>query len=139
MRTLGKRSRPRLTIAGVERAVELTAYKIFNDSGTSTIMSAFENDDGRDWWLSGSALQSLETGSLWRLALEHSGEQVPFTVAPDGADVPSPDHPWATGTVVIGPPPDLGGTATDERFLFDFTWRIIDAPAFLTEVPDAIE
>lgn len=128
---LGSRSRPSITLDGLERAIELLDYTLTPTPGESFGLGDPFPDS--EWMLKGSAYQSLAVGSLYRYARDRSGETVAFTVRPLGNAAPTLDAPHYTGEVVIGPRPELGGSASDRFFVFEFAWRVLDEPAEVTE------
>lgn len=129
-RRLGSRSRPSITLGGLERAVELLDYRLApTPSDDVDILSPFP---ASEWTLSGAAFQSLETGSLYRYARAHSGETVAFTVRPKGNSTPTANAPHYTGRVVIGPKPSLGGSASERAFRFEFVWLVPEEPLEVT-------
>lgn len=121
---LGSRSRPSITLDGLERAVELLEYRL-----TPTPSEDYGLGDPfpeSSWILRGAAYQSLDTGSLYRYAREHSGETVAFTIRPLGNATPSAQRPHYRGEVIIGPKPELGGSASERHFLFEFSWSVLE-------------
>lgn len=127
---LGSRSRPSITLGGLERAVELTEYRLAPSAGDSFgLTDPFPESR---WTLNGAAYQSLDSGSLYRYARDHSGETVAFTVRPLGNAAATADAPHYTGQVVVGPRPELGGSTSDRAFLFEFAWDILGEPAEVT-------
>lgn len=128
---LGPRSRPSITLGGLERAVELLDYRLTpSPSEDVSILDPFPESE---WSLRGSAYQSLDTGSLYRYAREHSGETVQFTIRPLGNAMPTAYAPHYTGEVVVGPKPELGGSASARFFVFEFAWLVPDEPVEVTQ------
>jgi hypothetical protein len=124
---LGRHSRPSLTIEGIERAVELTSWKLTGEGGDDSLTVRSTVPD-RIVHLEGAAYQSTTRGTLWRFAYEHSGEVVSFRLAPYGNEIPTEDEPHYTGRLIVGLRPDIGGDATDRWFAFEFSWAVIGEP-----------
>lgn len=130
LRRLGARSGVSILLDGLERAAELFEYRLkqdFNDD--LTLVDPFA---GSDWTLSGSAFQSLDGPSLYRYTRANSGRTVGFTIRPLGNAAPTPSAPHYRGKVVVGPKPDLGGSADDKTFIFEFAWFVIGEPEEVT-------
>ncbi|MDQ0645664.1 hypothetical protein [Microbacterium murale] len=128
---LGSRSRPSITLDRLERAIELLDYRLAPTPGDDmTYLSPFPESE---WTLEGSAYQSLDAGSLYRYAREHSGETVAFTIRPLGNAMATAYAPHYTGEVVIGPKPALGGSASARFFVFEFAWEVPDEPTEVIE------
>lgn len=136
MGRLGARSRPSITVEGIERAVELLSWKITSDEGD---MSFADLTSGQDYYLEGEAWQDTAQGSLWRYARDFSGTEAAFTVRPHGNAEPNADEPHYVGVLIVGPKPDLGGDAGARWFPFAFAWRIVGEPLELLEPIELIE
>ena len=129
-RRLGARSGVALSLDGLERAAELFEYRLKPAAGDDfTLTDPFPRSD---WTLTGSAFQSLDNASLYRYARKHSGETVAFLIRPLGNSAPTIDAPHYRGRVTIGPKPDLGGSAEDTTFVFEFEWSVIGEPEEVT-------
>jgi hypothetical protein len=109
---------------------ELTEFVIEPDKGSTSIMSAYEGDDAAPWYIKGSALQSTAAGSLWAFTWHHSGEVVGYELAPHGNATATADQPILSGSLTVGPRPQLGGAADAKGFVFEFDWRLTDEPFF---------
>jgi hypothetical protein len=110
--------------------VELTSCVIEPDKGGTTITSTYDGDDVEPWFIKGEAIQSTAADSLWRFVWDHSGEIVGYSMAPNGNTQPTADEPILTGTLTIGPRPQLGGAASDKTFIFGFDWQLTAEPSF---------
>lgn len=77
-----------------------------------------------EWTMTGTAAQDTDTDSFWSMVWENTGQEVPFTVALHGNEVPSATQPHHTGTVKIGVKPPIGGDAGEDVFDFDFEWKV---------------
>lgn len=132
--------RPLLTLGtpGTDQSADLISYSIENEEADANVVTFEDAENGgdRQFFLRGSAIQSLATLSFWRYAWESTGEtDVPYTVAPHGNPVPSAEEPHLVGTLTIGPKPFVGGEAdTDPKsaFQFDFEWKIDGEPTLDT-------
>lgn len=137
--TFGPKSRPILTLytpdpdnpgGQVQRAWmgELTECTIEPGAGNTSLTSIHDGADAPPWYLKGAAVQSADAASLWRFTWDYSGEVVPYTFAPLGNDTPTAYAPILSGSLVVGPRPELGGAASDKTFTFEFDWRLTDEP-----------
>lgn len=109
---------------------DLTTYGLDNDEADSDVVT-FEDaggDGSRQFKLTGTAIQSTDEDSFWSYAWDHTGEEVPYTLAPHGNETPSKTQPHFTGTVKIGPKPKIGGDAGNAPYTFDFEWNCTDEP-----------
>lgn len=108
---------------------DMTAVEITNeesDSDVTTFCDAAEGG-GRDFFLNMTSVQSTAADSFWRMAWEKTGEVVAFTYAPHGNEIATADKPHFTGTVKIGPKPNIGGEAgTNTTFVSELVWRCED-------------
>lgn len=114
----------------VDYWADLSNYKLFNDEAEADVTTFADAaaGGGRQHKLSGTAVQSTDTASFWRMVWEHSGDEVPFTIAPHGNAVATATQPHFVGTVTIGAKPDLGGDAGTGAFTFDFEWLVEGEP-----------
>ncbi|MBZ4485963.1 hypothetical protein LQ938_09710 [Microbacterium sp. cx-55] len=127
---LGARSTPSITLEGVERAVELTSWKITSEDDDETLV---DPNPEQVYYLEGEAYQSTASGSLWGFTRHRSGDVVAFTVRPHGNAIPTVDQPHYVGDLVVGPKPALGGDSGARWFPFAFVWRILGEPLEVTE------
>lgn len=128
---LGARSRPSIQLGGVERWQELTEYRLSPEASDGTPFTAVI--PVQEWWLKGEAYQSTTRGTLWRYTRDHAGETVAYRIAPSGNPTPTADRPHYVGRVIVGPAPELGGSASDRTFLYEFEWRVLGEPEEVTE------
>lgn len=119
---LGARSRPSILIEGAERWAELTSYGIVGKDGDQSFADSMPQ---QDQFLTGTAYQSLDHGSLYRFARERTGSEAGFLLAPLGNVEPTENAPLYLARVLVGPRPDLGGDSSTRTFLFSFAWRIV--------------
>lgn len=124
-------TKPLLTIGtpGSDHAADLLSYRIENEAADSDAVT-FEDaakGEGRQFYLRGSAIQSLATASFWRYVWDNSGKvAIPYTLAPHGNAVASTTHPHLVGTMKVGPKPTIGGEAsTDPNSAFQFDYEFI--------------
>lgn len=132
--------KPQLTIGtpGADRSADVISWLIENEEADSDVVT-FEdaaNGGGRQFKLTGSAIQSTESAAFWRYVWENSGEEgVPYTIAPHGNAAPSKDQPHFVGTLSIGPKPQIGGEASasaTSAFTFDYEFLIDGEPTMDT-------
>ena len=109
---------------GAEYSADLMSYRIENeDANADTVtFEDAENGGGRQFYLRGSAIQSLQATSLWRYLWANTGAtEIPYTIAPAGNAVATAEQPHLVGTLTIGPKPTLGGEANaSPTSAFDF-------------------
>lgn len=75
------------------------------------------------WYVDVTAIQSTAPTSLWSLLWAYAGtpagHEVPFTYAPHGNEVPTPERPHFVGHLRLDSAPALGGTAgTEVEYVF---------------------
>ena len=121
----------------VDYKCDISKYLVTNEEGKGkdsvTTFCDAASGGARNWLLKLTAVQSTDTASLWRYIWENSGKKVKYVVAAHGNDVPTADQPHLTGTLTIGPKPDLGGEAgTDKTFTFETEWELDGEPTLLT-------
>ena len=128
--------KPRLTIGapGSEYAADLTSYSIENeaaDSDTVTFEDA-ASGGGRQFFLRGAAVQSLDSASFWAYCWDNAGDtDVPYTLAPFGNASPTAEQPHFTGTLTLGPKPKISAEASTSQTsssTFDYEFPIDGEP-----------
>lgn len=103
------------------------------ESDVITFEDAANFGDDRQWFFEVSAIQSLQASSFWRYIYENTGQEVPFTYAPKGNEVPTEDEPHFIGIVKIGPKPAIGGEASNTgEYTFDTRLDVIGSPVMDT-------
>ena len=115
---------------GTDYWADITKYELGNTEADSDVVTFADAADGgaRQYTLTGSATQSTDAASFWRYVWTNTGEDVPFTLAPHGNELPTEAQPHFIGTVTIGAKPTLGGEAGTGAFTFDFEWNIVGIP-----------
>lgn len=83
---------------------------------------------GAAWKLSGTGIQSNDTGSFWEYVWANAGKDVAFTVAPHGNEVATATQPHYAGTLNIGKKPSIGGDAGSSGYEFDFEFEVVGEP-----------
>ena len=116
----------------VDHKVDITAASITNaekDSDVTTFGDVAAGDD-RDFFLKFTGTQSTAVASLWRYIWEHAGDEaVAYTYAPHGNEIPTAAEPHFTGTLTIGPPPEIGGEAgKNNTYTFEAEWKLDAKP-----------
>lgn len=114
---------------------DVSKCSITNEAADGDV-TTFEDAAGsgsRKWLMNLTAIQSTESESLWSYIWQHSGETVAYTYAPHGNATPSTSQPHFTGTVKIGPKPDIGGEAgSSTTFTFETQWELTAEPTLVT-------
>jgi hypothetical protein len=125
----------KLEIDGEDYWADITSCKITNEDSESDTVT-FEDALGageRAWKLGLKAVQSTDPDSLWRHIWGNAGTIVPYVYAPHGNEVPTTAQPHFTGTVKIGPEPEIGGDAGKRNtYTFETTWDIQERPTLVT-------
>lgn len=101
----------KLELDGVDYWADATSVVLDGEYMTTPVLCGPPEQRRIRSWFDVEAVQSTAPGSLWRLLLEHEGEQVPYTYAPHGNHDETDDEPHFHGTLVIPPPAPLGGAA----------------------------
>lgn len=120
-----KGSSLRFTLGGVDYYADISALTFENeeaDGGVVTFADA-ENGGARQHFMTGSAIQSTQSGSFWRMVWASTGATVSYDYAPHGNDDATADEPHFIGTAKIGPKPSIGGEAganVEQTFEFRF-------------------
>jgi hypothetical protein len=124
----------KLGTPAVDHYADITSYTLTNEEADSDVITFadVENGGGRQELLNLTAIQSLATGSFWRMVWEKTGTDAAFTLAPYGNATPTANQPHIVGTVTIGPRPDLGGEAgASNTFTFDTSWKLVGSSSML--------
>ena len=129
-RIKGTKLKLELGTPGTDYWADLTSYLLDNEEADADVTTFEDANNGGavDFILSGSAVQSTDSVSFWTYVWENTGEDVPFTLAPHGNEVPSAAQPHFIGTVTIGKKPAIGGEAGTSDFTFDFEWKCVGEP-----------
>jgi hypothetical protein len=128
--------RPTLTLGspGADISADLSSWGIENEEADSSIVTFEDAAAGgaRQFYLRGSAIQSLDAASFWRTVWENSGEtDIAYTIAPHGNAVASVTQPHFVGTLTYGPKPKVSAeasTASSAASPFDFEFKIDGTP-----------
>lgn len=120
-----------LTVGGIDYWADALSVVFDNEEADSSAVTFADAAAGgaRQHFVTISAIQSGQTGSLWRYAWANTGTTVAYKYAPHGNVTPTSDQPHLTGTLVIGPKPALGGEAgAKNEFTFEVRWDINGEP-----------
>ena len=115
---------------GVDYWADVTSWKISNDDADKDV-TTFEDaaaGGAKQFKLTGSAIQSTATASLWSYIWGNTGATAAFTVAPHGNAISTAEQPHVIGTLTIGAKPELGGDAGTGAYSFDFEFLITGTP-----------
>lgn len=128
----GKKLSLKIGTPAVDHWQDITSYTLTNEEADSDVTTFADAAAGgsRKFLLNISAIQSLDAASFWRTAWEKTGTDVAFTLAPHGNAAPSATQPHFTGTVTVGPKPDLGGEA-GSTFTFETVWEVVGVPTMV--------
>ena len=121
-----------LDIDEVEYDCDVTACSITNEESDDDVVTFCDvaEGDNYDYVLNIEGIQSTDEDSLWSYIWDHTGDEVAFVYAPHGNATASKNEPHFTGTVKIGPPPEIGGEAgKDNTYTFESEWEIVGKPA----------
>lgn len=119
----------KLTLGGIDYWADVTNVRIENEEadGDVTTFADVAAGGARQYFLRGTAVQSTQAGSFWRMNWANAGNTVAYAYAVHGNASPSADQPHLAGSAKIGPKPALGGDA-DSTFTFDFEYEIDGVP-----------
>lgn len=117
-RTRLKGTKLSLKLDGTEIKSDLVSYKISSEKKDSdvTTFEDMENGNQATYKIELEFVQSLDPDSLWMKMWDHTGETVPYAIAPAGNAVASAKEPHFTGSLTIPNPPELGGAAEDKAY-----------------------
>lgn len=122
-----------LTIDGVDHYCDIRSAILDNEEGDTDAVTFCDPEGGRQFFFTLTGNQSTATASFWRMIWEHSGELVPFVFAPHGNATASEDEPHFTGTLTIGPKPQLGGQAgRTNTYSFETRFDVEGEPELVT-------
>lgn len=120
-----------LKIANVDFYCDVVSCTITNEEAETDVVTFCDAAAGgaRQFYLNITAIQSTDTASLWSYIWDNTGETATFAYAPHGNAVVTSAQPHITGSVVIGPPPTIGGEAgTKSTYTFESVWEIVGTP-----------
>lgn len=114
-----------ITVDTVDRTDELTSHSFV--LGDRQTFKDFTASAPTAWEF--EAVQDHAADTLWDIAVNQSGTEVPFLYKPYGNTTASPTAPHFSGTMVATGPSDTfaGGSAsesTTEGLTFSSTWRV---------------
>lgn len=121
-----------MTIGGVEIHAEASAVAMKNEEASSDVTTFADAQEGgaRQFYIEGTAVQSTDSASFWRYVWANTGETAAFILRPHGNVISTSDQPHFSGTLTIGPKPDLGGEAgTKKDQTFGFRFDVDGVPA----------
>lgn len=135
MAALGTRSLT-LSVAGTDVTVQVSNCRIASRAADSDFTSFADAAAGgkREYYLAGTAVQDIATGTIWDQIWSQSGDTAAIIVKPAGGNTtPSATQPHFTGNVTITEPDGdlVGGEANaspSARFTLDFEWIFDEKP-----------
>ena len=120
-------------IDGVDHYCDIRQAIMTSEDRSTDDMTFCNTAGDRQYFFNVTANQSTADGSFWRTVWENTGDDVPFVYAPHGNLEASADEPHFTGTVTIGPKPDLGGQAgRNNTYSFETRFDIEGEPELVT-------
>lgn len=124
-----RRNRLALTVGGEHYWSEVSSARLVPAYDKQLLLCGGYDFLVTGWSLELVAVQSTEASSLWSLIWDHATEVLPFTLAPNGNDIPSPERPHFTGTVQLPYRPSIGGDAAIRGdFTFSASLAVIGEP-----------
>lgn len=115
----------------VDYKCDVTACTITNEEADSDVTTFCDAAAGgaRQFFLNLTGVQSTDAASLWSYIWDHAGEVVTFLYAPHGNAAASATQPHFTGSVRVGPKPEIGGEAgAGNTYTFESQWEIEGTP-----------
>jgi len=111
-----------LTFGGTDYWADATSV-VFNNEESAAGVTTFEDASlagNRTYYFTVGAIQSTDASSFWTYLWENTGDVVAYKYAVHGNATATADEPHITGTVKIGPKPQLGGQASvNGEFVFE--------------------
>lgn len=120
-----------LTIASTDYYADITACTITNEEADGDVTTFADAAAGgtRKYLMNITGIQSTDTASLWSYIWDNAGTTATYVYAPHGNAVASATKPHFTGSVVIGPPPVIGGEAgASNTYIFESVWECTAKP-----------
>lgn len=111
-----------LTLGGVEYKADITSVTLDNEEADSDVTTFADAEAGgaRQYFLSGTAIQSTDSSSFWSMVEANTGTAAAFRLGVHGNATANADQPHYSGTLKVGPKPPLGGDANKTQV---FDWR----------------
>jgi len=119
-----------------EFACDATSVVLLNEEGTGTeedVVTFCDAAEGNtvSWFFDVEAITSTDATSFWSFVWDQSGDEVDFIFAPHGNATASTSQPHFTGSLNIGPKPQIGGTA-NTTFVFTKRFNVTGEPLKVT-------
>lgn len=123
----------KLSVDAVDYWCDVTSVVLKNEEADGDVTTFCDAAAGgaRQFYFEVEAIQSTDSASFWNYLWENTGDEVPFVFAPHGNTAASTTQPHFTGSLVIGPKPDLGGNA-NETFTFETRLDVVGTPTKVT-------
>jgi hypothetical protein len=129
----------KLEIEGIDYSNAVSTVKVTSGESDSDFLTFAQAAAGgsRQYKLNLTLAQDLTASSLFRLILDHAGDEVDVVIRPNGGSAASPSQAQYTFTAIVSEPDGdlLGGdadTSTTARFTTEVEWEILDRPVLVT-------
>ena len=125
-----------LTVGTTDYWADVISVTLENEEAAAGV-TTFEDASlggARQFYLTGSAIQSTASGSFWDYLWDETNRlDVAYVYAPHGNATPTVNEPHFEGTLRLGPKPFIGGEAgVDNEFTFDFRFDCNEEPTKVT-------
>lgn len=138
MAALGKRLL-KIEIDGVAYEGQVSSARITaGDADTDFLTFADAATGGaKEYTLTGTIVQDLAVGSLWREMWDNTGDTVPFTLMPYGNSTPTAGQPHVEGSAIISLPDGdvVGGdasTSASDLMSVEIAWVCTAKPTLVS-------
>lgn len=124
-----------LNLGGEDYWVDVTSVSLENEEAAAGV-TTFEDASlggARQFYITGTAIQSTASTSFWNYIWENTGDIVEYYYAPHGNNTATADEPHFHRNVKIPSKPFVGGEAgANNEFTFDFRMDCQEEPEKLT-------
>lgn len=120
-----------LEFGGTDHWQDITSALFSNEEADGDVTTFADAAAGgaRQHFVTITAIQSTQSGSFWNYVWDNTGSTVAYKYAVHGNAVATADQPHLTGTLTIGPKPDLGGDAgASNTYTFEVRFDINGEP-----------
>jgi hypothetical protein len=114
-------------IGSTDYACDANMVELTLDDAPGDVQTFCEVRVGGEWSLQLDGIVSGDADSLYRVLWDNFGEEVAFTIAPNGNPTPTDDTPHYIGTVIFDQLPPLSLTS-NEISKFSVTLNVKNTP-----------